>query len=181
MVSVPFWRRKQATTGHDNGATPSHHIDQLERNSNNHAEPLSPTQVRRATRTRLIWGSLTSFFLLLALIFLILVEVGNTSVGSVENRIYFLYLDLSQVIPQTVPDAVFINSIAQTLGLHDFYTVGLWGYCEGYFGQGVTSCSKPQTLYWFNPVEILISELLSGSSRMCGSAKCDQGQILMGD
>lgn len=24
------------------------------------------------------------------------------------------------------------NSIARTLGLHDFYQVGLWNYCEGY-------------------------------------------------
>jgi lysylphosphatidylglycerol synthetase-like protein (DUF2156 family) len=28
---------------------------------------------------------------------------------------------------------------------------------------GITFCSKPQTFYWFNPVEILVSELLSGA------------------
>jgi len=26
----------------------------------------------------------------------------------------------------------FLNSIARSLGLHDFYQVGLWNYCEGY-------------------------------------------------
>lgn len=29
---------------------------------------------------------------------------------------------------------------------------------------GITFCSQPQTLYWFNPVEILMSELLSGAT-----------------
>jgi hypothetical protein len=31
-----------------------------------------------------------------------------------------------------VPNAVLINSIARTIGLHDFYQVGLWNFCEGY-------------------------------------------------
>jgi hypothetical protein len=59
---------------------------------------------------------------------------------------------------------VLVNSIAQTLGLRDFYQVGLWNYCEGYKNIGVTHCSKPKTLYSFNPVEILLSELLAGAS-----------------
>jgi len=63
-----------------------------------------------------------------------------------------------------VPNSVLINSIAQTLGLHDFYQVGLWSFCEGYNGQGVTHCSKPRTLYWFNPVQILRNELLAGAA-----------------
>lgn len=72
--------------------------------------------------------------------------------------------DISDIIPVSVPNAVLINSIAQSLGLHDFYTVGLWNYCEGYNGQGTTSCSDPQTLYWFNPVEIIQSQLLAGAT-----------------
>ncbi|KAI9708092.1 MAG: hypothetical protein M1820_004296 [Bogoriella megaspora] len=129
-----------------------------------YGQPLSHTQIKRATRARLIWALISSFFLLVALVFLILVEVGDTSIGRVTNSIYFLNLDLSQIVPQSVPDAVLINSVAQSLGLHDFYTVGLWGYCEGYFSEGVTFCSKPRTLYWFNPVEILVNELLNGAS-----------------
>ena len=72
-------------------------------------------------------------------------------------------LDLSHIMPQSVPNASLINSIARTLGLHDFYQVGLWNYCEGY-GNGITECSKPVTMYWFDPVSIMLSELLAGAT-----------------
>jgi len=57
-----------------------------------------------------------------------------------------------------------VNSLARSLGLHDFYQVGLWNFCEGYNDEGITHCSAPQTLYWFNPVEILLNELLAGAT-----------------
>lgn len=57
-----------------------------------------------------------------------------------------------------------IYTIARSLGLHDFYQVGLWSYCAGYQGEGITTCSEPQTLYWFNPVGIIMSELLVGAT-----------------
>jgi hypothetical protein len=50
------------------------------------------------------------------------------------------------------------------LGLHDFYQVGLWSFCEGYNDEGITRCSNPKTLYWFNPVQIILDELLSGAT-----------------
>ncbi len=124
----------------------------------------SKDQIKRATRTRLIWALLSSLLLLISLVFIILVEIGDTSISPIRNKIHFISLDLSNIIPVRVPNAVLINSIAQTLGLHDFYTVGLWGFCEGYNGAGVTFCSKPKTLYWFNPVEILQNELLAGAT-----------------
>lgn len=125
---------------------------------------LTKAQIKRATRTRLCWALFSSFCLLVSVAFLILVEIGNTQVGSVYNKIYFLTINVANVIPVSVPDNVLINSIAQTLGLHDFYSVGLWNYCEGYNGVGVTHCSKTETLYWFNPVEILQSQLLAGAT-----------------
>jgi hypothetical protein len=125
---------------------------------------LSKKQIKRATRTRKTWALITSFFLFVALIFLILVEIASVSNRSIINNWYFIKLDLANVVPSSVPNFALINTIAQTLGLHDFYQVGLWGFCEGYKGQGVTFCSKPQTLYWFNPVEILRNELLAGAS-----------------
>ncbi|KAK5110107.1 hypothetical protein LTR62_006241 [Meristemomyces frigidus] len=124
----------------------------------------SKAQIKRATRTRLIWALFTSFLLLITVVFLILVEVGTTSLGSTKTNIYFIKLDLSNIIPLSVPNAALVNSIARTLGLHDFYTVGLWGYCEGYNGDGFTDCSKPETLFWFNPVSILQSQLLAGAT-----------------
>ena len=124
----------------------------------------SPSTVRAATRTRLTFSLLTSLLFLVALVFLILVEVGNTGAHrALVGNIYFLKLDLSNIIPQAVPQATLINSIARTLGLHDFYQVGLWNYCQGY-GDGITDCSKPQTLYWFNPVEIILNQLLAGAT-----------------
>jgi hypothetical protein len=59
---------------------------------------------------------------------------------------------------------MFVNSLARSLGLHDFYQVGLWNFCEGYNNEGITHCSTPTSLYWFNPVEILLNELLAGAT-----------------
>jgi hypothetical protein len=90
------------------------------------------------------------------------VEIGNTHPNL--TSIYFIRLNLSQIVPETVPNSALLNTIAQTLGLHDYYQVGLWNFCEGDVGQGITDCSKPQSLYWFNPVEILLNELLAGAT-----------------
>jgi hypothetical protein len=128
------------------------------------ATELSKKQIKRATRTRKTWALLTSFFLFVALIFLILVEIAGIQNKKIIRDWYFIRFDFSNVVPSSVPNFQLINTIAQTLGLHDFYQVGLWGFCEGYQNEGVTFCSKPQTLYWFNPVEILRNELLAGAS-----------------
>ncbi|KAF1940808.1 integral membrane protein [Clathrospora elynae] len=128
------------------------------------APELSKEQIKRATRTRKIWSLITSFFLFLTVIFLILLNIGGVRNRAVIKDWYFIRLNLANIVPASVPNFALINTIAQTLGLHDFYQVGLWGYCEGYMGDGVTFCSHPQTLYWFNPVEILRNELLAGAS-----------------
>lgn len=107
---------------------------------------------------------LLSLMYLVAFIFLILVEIGNLKNKPVIRSTYFLNINLANIVPISVPNAVLINSIAQSIGLHDFYQVGLWDFCEGYNGQGITSCSKPKALYWFNPVEIILNELLAGAS-----------------
>ncbi|KAK5076211.1 hypothetical protein LTS08_006837 [Lithohypha guttulata] len=106
----------------------------------------------------------TVFIYLAALIFLILVEIGNINGNAVIRDTYFLNINLQDIIPTSVPNAVLINTIAQSLGLHDFYQVGLWNYCAGYTGQGITYCSPTQLAYWFDPVEIITSELLVGAS-----------------
>lgn len=106
----------------------------------------------------------TAFIYLIAVIFLILVEIGNINQDAVIRNTYFLRINLANIIPQSIPNATLINTIAQSLGLHDFYQVGLWNYCAGYQDEGITTCSNPQTLYWFNPVEIIMSELLVGAT-----------------
>lgn len=120
--------------------------------------------IKRATRNRRNAIIIASAFYFLSIIFLILVEIGNTANKPVLRDMYFYKLDLTDIIPASVPNAVLINSIARSLGLHDFYQVGVWNFCEGYNDEGITYCSTPQKLYWFNPVEVLTNELLAGAS-----------------
>lgn len=101
---------------------------------------------------------------LIALVFLILVQIGNINDKPVIRDTYFLRIDLANIIPASVPNAIFINSIARSIGLHDFYQVGLWNFCEGFLGEGITYCSPTTALYWFNPVDIILNELLAGAS-----------------
>jgi len=67
-----------------------------------------------------------------SVIMLILVLIGNTHIRPVLTDIYFFQLDVSDIIPLSVQNAQLLNSIARSLGLHDFYQVGLWNFCEGY-------------------------------------------------
>ncbi|KAK4153907.1 SUR7/PalI family-domain-containing protein [Chaetomidium leptoderma] len=128
------------------------------------AEANNNVGIKRATRMRRGFAMSASFAYLLSWIFLVLILIGNTHPRPVLDSVYFFKLDLADIIPTSVPNASLINSIAQSIGLHDFYQVGLWNFCEGYLNVGITYCSPPQTLYWFNPVEILMNELLSGAT-----------------
>ncbi|KAF2275145.1 uncharacterized protein EI97DRAFT_78536 [Westerdykella ornata] len=127
-------------------------------------EGLTNEQIKRATKPRQRWANITIVFLFITVVFLILLEIGSTYNRPVLRDWYFIRIDLSNIVPASVPNYNLINTIAQSLGLHDFYQVGLWGFCSGYRDQGVTYCSPPQTMYWFNPVEILANELLAGAS-----------------
>lgn len=127
-------------------------------------ELLTKAQIKRATRVRNGFGWFSSTCLLVTIVFLILVEIGNTSNKPVLRSLWFISLNLSNVVPSSVPLSAFLNTVARTLGLHDFYQVGLWNFCEGYLDSGITHCSKSKTLYWFNPVKIISSELLAGAA-----------------
>ncbi|RMZ91070.1 hypothetical protein DV736_g1708, partial [Chaetothyriales sp. CBS 134916] len=120
----------------------------------------------------------TVYLYTVSFVFLILVEIGNIANKALIRDTYWLKIGLANVIPNSIPNAVFINSMARSIGLHDFYQVGLWGFCEGYDGQGITDCSKPKTLYWFNPVEIIMSELLAGASIALPTEVTDALQIV---
>lgn len=120
--------------------------------------------LRRNTRARSIFAGLASLLYLLSWIFLMLVELGQTKKGKVLGEIYFFRLSLADIIPTSIENAQLINSIARGIGLHDFYQPGLWNFCEGYNDEGITSCSSPKSYYWFNPVDIILNELLSGAT-----------------
>ncbi|OBT65269.1 hypothetical protein VE03_04654 [Pseudogymnoascus sp. 23342-1-I1] len=110
---------------------------------------------------------LACVLLFIGFIFLILILTAQTSLKPVLKSTWFIKIDLSNILVRsTTPGSEFplLNSIARSLGLHDFYLVGLWNYCEGYNDEGITNCSKPVSLYYFNPVKILLSELLAGAT-----------------
>ncbi|KAI0152777.1 SUR7/PalI family-domain-containing protein [Xylariaceae sp. FL1272] len=133
--------------------------------SNADSKGLDHARVKKLTSTRRHAIIVTSVFYLLAVVFFILVEIGNTSGGKVLGEMYFYKLDLTNIFATASTSTLTLqNSIARTLGLHDFYQVGLWNFCEGYNTDGITHCSKTNPKFWFDPVAILLSELFSGAS-----------------
>lgn len=93
---------------------------------------VSKADIQRSTRLRKSFAAVASVSYLISFVFLILILIGNTHDKPVLRDVYFFRLDLANIIPLSAPNAVLINSIARTLGLHDFYQVGLWDFCEGY-------------------------------------------------
>ncbi|KFY43484.1 hypothetical protein V494_01967 [Pseudogymnoascus sp. VKM F-4513 (FW-928)] len=78
---------------------------------------------------------LACVLLFIGFIFLILILTAQTSVKPVLMSTWFIKIDLSNILVRaTTPGSEFplLNSIARSLGLHDFYLVGLWNFCEGY-------------------------------------------------
>ncbi|RDL38100.1 Uncharacterized protein BP5553_05533 [Venustampulla echinocandica] len=142
------------------------------RNDNSPASGATPTAEgghvvgRNVGKTRRRnWVMLSSLFYLISLIFLILTIIGNINNKAVIRDTWIFNINLSKVIPVSTPaDITFVNSLARSLGLHDFYQVGLWSFCEGYTNEGITFCSSPKALFWFNPVAILLNELLAGAT-----------------
>jgi SUR7/PalI family len=142
----------------------------------NYTDPMHPNY-RTSSPIFLRLFTATSYSI--SLVFLILVMLGNinskvspqpSSMTSsfakappsqaVIRSTYFLTINLAN----TTPNAVLISSVARSIGLHDFYQVGLWNFCKGYNNQGITHCSTPKTLYWFDPVSIVLNEFLSGAT-----------------
>src|SRR3954447_21945661 len=62
--------------------------------------------IKRATRTRKTISLVASLFLFISFIFLILVLIGNTHIKPVLADVWFIRLDLSNVVPLAVPNAV---------------------------------------------------------------------------
>ncbi|CAN8106425.1 unnamed protein product [Discula destructiva] len=135
--------------------------------------------LRRNTRARRIFALIACGAYFISFVFLILIELGSTNKSKVLGDIYFFRLSLANIIPESVANAQLINSIARGIGLHDFYQPGLWGYCEGYDNEGVTFCSKPESYYWFNIVQVILDELLAGATIALPSTLTEILNILM--
>ena len=129
---------------------------------------LTKADLRASTKHRKRFAIVTSFFFLVALVFLILVQIGNLSNAHVLGDLYFFKLDVTNIViskSAVSSQNVLGRDLAQQAGLRDFYQVGMWNFCEGYNGQGITACSKPMLMYWFNPIQIMIDELYAGEHR----------------
>ena len=61
------------------------------------SQPVTEAQIKRATRTRKIWCIATAVLLFISVIFLILVEIGNTFDKPVLRNIWFINLNLTDV------------------------------------------------------------------------------------
>ena len=121
--------------------------------------------VLRSRRLRFLTGS-AELCSIVAVVLLICILCGNIKPANPFTGLYFLQLDMSSIMPQDVPNSHLINTIAQSLGLRDFYQVGLWNYCEGYKPDGVTFCSAPVAMYAFNPADIIMDQLFAGATSM---------------
>ncbi|MCJ1379063.1 hypothetical protein MMC17_002163 [Xylographa soralifera] len=124
---------------------------------------LTKADLRAGTKHRKRFAIVTSVFFFIALVMLILVQIGNLSNNHVLGDLFFFKIDTTNIIladPGT--NSKLQQSIAESSGLHDFYQVGMWNFCEGYNDVGITACSRPALMYWFNPVQIILDELLNG-------------------
>lgn len=97
-------------------------------------------------------------------------QTGSTNTSKTSTGIYLFRFNLTILFDDsTVPgtnatDVAWSHALTESLGLSNYYQSGLWGYCEGDSTSAFSSCSRPQAFYWFNPVGILFSELLSSST-----------------
>ncbi|KAJ5988698.1 hypothetical protein N7481_003908 [Penicillium waksmanii] len=122
----------------------------------------------------------TPYVLTLAsLICIIIVGLGCTkSSDSNLSDLYFLRINLQNISSngtKTVSEiqsflsehdisTVTADEVSKTLKtiqddstLADFYSIGLWGYCEGSIKNGdykTTKCSKPKSEYYFDPLDV---------------------------
>lgn len=128
----------------------------------------------------IIISSLPLLGTLAAVILTIVVLVGGTKNTSVLKDLYFFKLDLSHVTSAAITglddlditgiataaiDTV-LRSILADIGLSEFYTASLWGYCGGQVNSttnatDVDFCSHPKAMWWLNVTEILNERLNS--------------------
>lgn len=110
----------------------------------------------------------------------IIVLISNTKEGSPIQNLYFLKMDVTGITAKAFTG---LNSIvvAPTSSLHstlkkygqpDFYTSGLWGYCEGDYDHNNPAqmdflrCSHPQAGYFFDAPKMLQHSLASNTIKV---------------
>ncbi|EPE05000.1 integral membrane protein [Ophiostoma piceae UAMH 11346] len=132
--------------------------------------PPTKQEIQVLTLPRRVLVCICCFMCLMAVVFLIVAHSGSTRASKTSMNIYFFRMDLSYLFDNQTSSAdgssnpALAAAISQSIGLHDYYQAGLWGFCQGFHAAGLTSCSRPRAFYWFNPLGILIDELLLRST-----------------
>lgn len=100
--------------------------------------------------------------------------IGQTPIFDTSDGDGGLFDDIKDGIQSSVNDKVgdVADLVAQKVGIHDFYSVHLMTYCEGFYepngtvqadgsspSENVTGCSNQTTMFHFNPKKIIQSEL----------------------
>jgi hypothetical protein len=118
-----------------------------------------------------------------SLLCLALVFTGQLSKSNETSRsLYFFKADTSEFnahpgenlkdVPGTDIDNKLVDLLktaSTSKDLKDFYTVGLWNYCEGTKDEKsgketITYCSARKAHFWFNPIEVWGLENANGSA-----------------
>ncbi|PYI05770.1 hypothetical protein BO78DRAFT_430305 [Aspergillus sclerotiicarbonarius CBS 121057] len=113
-----------------------------------------------------------------SLICIIMVGLGCTKSSSdTLDDLYFFRANLKNITSKASDTASTIQSVVDDItgvsdgdlsaaleeiekeyNIADFYTIGLWGYCEGNITNSstyhTTNCSKPEAEFWFNPLDV---------------------------
>ncbi|RJE23686.1 integral membrane protein [Aspergillus sclerotialis] len=129
-----------------------------------------------------------------SLICIIIVGLGSTKQSDNNlNNLYFFRAnlqnfttsskttqDVSQILSENGVDVSnsqltdALEKAKQASNLKDFYTIGLWGYCDGDVKDNhfkVTHCSKPEPEFWFNPMKVWNMEGMNVQDALPGDAK----------
>ncbi|KAK2759433.1 hypothetical protein FQN54_002911 [Arachnomyces sp. PD_36] len=103
--------------------------------------------------------------------------IGETPVFDTSDGDGGFFDDLENDVQDTINDKAddVADYITDEIGIHDFYSVHLMTYCEGFYepnglvqpdgsspSENVTGCSNRTTMFHFNPKKVLQSELKDG-------------------
>lgn len=117
---------------------------------------------------RTFFVGLPMFCALVATIFGILTLIGGMDKPGLRD-VYFVRINTTDFYPESAsPFAALVNSVADELGLQNYYQSSLWNYCSGDLANGSTTkfaapsfCSDTAADYWFDPVTIIQNDLPS--------------------
>lgn len=96
-----------------------------------------------------------------AIVLSALAIAGQTKAAQPVKDIYMLQINLTEAT-STFSSLTSGSVNLESYGIGEIYSFGMWGYCKGDSQDGkynVTYCSKPKSMYVFDPVSLFEDEL----------------------